>query len=42
MPTYTQSNRALQVTTPLGDDKLLVTGFRGSETLSTLFLFQID
>jgi type VI secretion system secreted protein VgrG len=40
--TYTQSNRALQVTTPLGDDKLLVTGFRGSETLSTLFLFQID
>src|SRR5271165_517980 len=42
MPTFTQSNRALQVTTPLGADALLVTGFRGTETLSALFLFQID
>jgi type VI secretion system secreted protein VgrG len=42
MPTFTQSNRALQVTTPLGADTLLVTGFRGTETLSSLFLFEID
>jgi len=42
MPTFTQANRVLQVTTPLGDDKLLVTGFRGNESLSSLFFFEID
>jgi type VI secretion system secreted protein VgrG len=41
MPTYTQTNRPLQVTTPLGDNVLLVTGFRGSEQLSTLFSFEL-
>jgi len=40
MPPYTQTNRPLQVTTPLGDNVLLVTGFRGSEELSTLFSFE--
>jgi type VI secretion system secreted protein VgrG len=37
---YTQANRPLQVTTPLGDNVLLVTGFRGSEELSNLFSFE--
>ena len=42
MPTFTQANRVLQVTTPLGDDKLLVTGFRGNEALSNLFYYEMD
>jgi type VI secretion system secreted protein VgrG len=42
MPTFTQANRVLQVTTPLGDDKLLVTGFRGNEALSSLFYYEMD
>ena len=42
MPTFTQTNRVLQVTTPLGDDKLLITGFRGSESISNLFFFEMD
>jgi type VI secretion system secreted protein VgrG len=37
-----QKNRALQVTTPLGEDKLLVTGFRGTEHISHLFSFELD
>ena len=37
-----QKNRALQVTTPLGEDKLLVTGFRGSEQISHLSSFELD
>jgi type VI secretion system secreted protein VgrG len=41
MPPYTQTNRPLQVTTPLGENVLLVTGFRGSEQLSTLFSFEL-
>src|SRR5580693_3679655 len=42
MPTYTQTNRPLQVKTALGDNVLLVTGFRGSEQLSTLFSFELS
>src|SRR5271165_1047315 len=42
MPKYSQTNRPLQVTTPLGDDVLLVTGFRGREELSALFLFELS
>jgi type VI secretion system secreted protein VgrG len=42
MATFTQSNRTLQVKTPLGGDTLLVTGFRGSESLSSLFIFEVD
>ena len=42
MPTYTQANRPLAITTPLGKDALLLTGFRGSEAISELFHFQLD
>jgi type VI secretion system secreted protein VgrG len=42
MPTYTQANRPLAITTPLGKDVLLLTGFRGHEAMSELFNFQID
>jgi type VI secretion system secreted protein VgrG len=42
MPPYSQANRALQVTTPLGDDALLVVGFRGTEELSSLFSFELS
>jgi type VI secretion system secreted protein VgrG len=41
MPPYTQTNRSLQVTTPLGDNVLLVTGFRGIEQISHLFSFEV-
>ena len=41
MPTYTQKNRPLAVTTPLGEDKLLLTTFNGSEALSQPFSFQL-
>src|SRR5262249_38045467 len=42
MPTYTQTNRYFKITTPLGDDALLLTGLRGHEGLSQLFSFQLD
>src|SRR5437879_4920333 len=42
MPTYTQTQRPLAVTTPLGKDVLLLTGFRGQEAISQLFSFQLD
>src|SRR6516165_4340732 len=42
MPPYSQANRPLQVATPLSEDSLLVTGFRGSEQLSALFSFQLN
>jgi len=42
MPTYTQTDRPLVVTTPLGKDVLLLTGFRGHEGISQLFSFQLD
>lgn len=42
MPTYTQANRYVQVTTPLGPNTLLLTGLRGHEALSQLFSFQLD
>ncbi len=37
-----QTNRLLQVTTPLGDDTLVVTGFRGTERISQLFTFELN
>jgi type VI secretion system secreted protein VgrG len=37
-----QANRPLQVTTPLGDNALAVTGFRGREELSDLFSIGLD
>jgi len=42
MPRYSQANRPLAVTTPLGDDVLLLTGFRGYEAISQLFNFELD
>ena len=37
-----QKNRLLQVTTPLGEDALVITGFRGTETISRLFSFELN
>jgi type VI secretion system secreted protein VgrG len=42
MPTYTQTQRPIAITTPLGKDVLLLTGFRGQEAISQLFSFQVD
>jgi type VI secretion system secreted protein VgrG len=42
MAPFNQQNRPLQVTTPLPENSLLITGFRGTEELSTLFRFQLD
>ncbi|MDP2605717.1 MAG: type VI secretion system tip protein TssI/VgrG [Deltaproteobacteria bacterium] len=39
---YTQQNRPMEVTTPLGTDKLLLVGFTGQEAVSRLFSFQLD
>ncbi|HQU43979.1 MAG TPA: type VI secretion system tip protein TssI/VgrG [Pirellulales bacterium] len=40
--TYSQANRPMSVTTPLGKDKLLLVGLSGSEALSRLFSFHLD
>jgi type VI secretion system secreted protein VgrG len=42
MATYVQTNRPMTVTTPLGKDKFLLTGFTGHEVISHLFNFQLD
>src|SRR5690348_6970079 len=42
MTSLSPANRPLQVTTPLGKNVLLATGFRGHEELSTLFSFELD
>jgi type VI secretion system secreted protein VgrG len=39
---YTQENRSISVTTPLGKDVLLLEGFTGSEGLSTPFRFTLE
>ncbi len=41
MPIYTQTGRLISLTTPLGDDKLLLTGFTGHEAISRLFNFHL-
>jgi type VI secretion system secreted protein VgrG len=41
MPLYTQTGRLISLTTPLGEDKLLLTGFTGSEAISRLFNFHL-
>src|SRR2546423_1016003 len=41
MPLYTQAGRLISLTTPLGDDKLLLTGFTGQEAMSRLFHFHL-
>ena len=38
---YTQTNRPLRVTTPLGPDKLLIVELTGSESLSKLFRYEL-
>ena len=40
--TYLQADRPMRVTTPLGPDVLLMTGFTGEEGISRLFRFQLD
>jgi len=42
MSMYSQANRPLKVTTALGPDELLLTGFRGTEAVSHPFSFQLD
>jgi type VI secretion system secreted protein VgrG len=42
MAQYTQSNRPLRVSTPLGPDKLLLAGFEGQEAVSRLFRYTLD
>ncbi len=37
-----QSNRMLQLTTPLGENELLLTAFRGREEISDLFQFDLE
>ncbi len=39
---FTQDERAFAVSTPLGKDKLLLAGFKGYESISSLFNFQLD
>src|SRR5262249_49093602 len=42
MPTYSQTDRPLRLTTVLGPDAILITGFRGREALSELYRFELD
>ena len=39
---YTQENRLISITTPLGKDVLLLAGFTGHEAISRLFSFHLD
>ena len=41
MPEYTQENHHIQISTPLGKDELLLTGFTGQEGVSRLFSFDL-
>lgn len=42
MAAYTQANRTLTVSTPLGDDAFLLVGFTAEESISKLFTFHLD
>src|SRR5262245_32709507 len=42
MSDYLQADRPIKVTTPLGADVLLLTGFTGQEGLSQLFNFNLE
>ena len=42
MSTYIQADRAMTVTTPLGDDVLLMVRFVGTESVSSLFNFHLE
>lgn len=39
---FEQANRPIQLTTPLGQDKLVIQSIEGSESISELFNFRID
>ena len=39
---WTQTDRLISLTTPLGKDKLLLAGFSGREAICELFSFQLD
>jgi type VI secretion system secreted protein VgrG len=39
---YAQDSRLVSLTTPLGDGKLLLSGFSGTEAISRLFTFHLD
>ena len=39
---HTQEGRLISITTPLGDDVLLLSGFSGHEAISRLFSFHLD
>ena len=41
MPLYTQTGRLISLSTPLGADKLLLTGFTGHEAIGRLFSFHL-
>jgi type VI secretion system secreted protein VgrG len=42
MANYTQAGRPLAVTTPLGEDVLLLVAFKGHEAISQLFSFKLE
>jgi type VI secretion system secreted protein VgrG len=42
MPPYSQQDRLIALTTPLGEDALLLAGFTGHEAISRLFSFHLD
>lgn len=42
MASYTQANRRITISTPLGEDVLLLRALTGSETVSHLFQFDLD
>src|SRR5262245_38763921 len=42
MGTHSQANRAMAITTPLGEDVLLLARLEGSEALSRTFRFHLD
>jgi len=42
MPTLTQEQWPIAVTTPLGSDVLSLVGFTGEESISHLFRFQLE
>src|SRR3954451_9466305 len=39
---YTQANRRIAISTPLGEDAVLLRGFTGTEAMSRLFHFDLD
>src|SRR5262245_21593403 len=41
MGEYTQDNRFIRITTPLGANELLLRGFHGQESISRLFQFEL-